>query len=172
MKSTFSEIKSLIDRLAAKINVPKEQLPTYGSSIGDGTPCIDIGVDGTVYFVVTERGTEFERWLPQTMDDLLYRVIEGATWSMASQYELKHRIKGQDNRRISFAYQEELLGILNKDWRFRAFEKHTEILKKYPFDDHASERVDYLLVLKSKGMEHYEAWALACEKYPLPYVNS
>jgi hypothetical protein len=168
MKSTFTEIQPLINLLAEQISIPGNQLPTYGSSIGDGTACIEIGVDGTVYYVVSERGSEFERWVPPSMDDLLYRVFKDATSASASQFELRNRIKGQDHRRIFFAEHERLIGVLNEDWQNRLNKSHQETLVRHPFDDLSGQRVDYFVELQSEGKSNDDAWKLACEKYPLP----
>lgn len=168
MKSTFAEIQSLANSLAARIKIPHNQLPTFGSSVGDGTPCIEIGTDGTVYYVITERGSEYERWVPSNMDDLLYRIFQGVTWSMAIQYELKNRIERQDSRRMSFDEHARLMGLLNRDWQSRLQKHYKDILDKHPFDDHSRERVDYVLTLQSSGDEYEKAWQVACEKYPLP----
>jgi hypothetical protein len=168
MKSTFAEIKFLVDQFASKINIPLDQLPTYGYSRDLGFPHIEIGSGGLVSYVAMERGQETYRYSPVEMDDLLYKIFEGATFSMALSYELKHRIKGQDFRRIYFTEHERLMGLLNKAWETRMHQHHQEVLNKHPFDDKARERVDYLSQLKSNGTQHNQAWELACEKYPLP----
>jgi len=138
MKSTFAEIQFNVDSLAVKINVAPDLFPTYGYSRDGGFPHIEIDNDGTVYFVIVERGHEFERWAPPTMDDLLYRIFKDATWSMAGDYELKHRIKGQDFRRINFAEHERLLSLVNKEWQIRLQKHHQDVLIKHPFDDNGS----------------------------------
>lgn len=46
------------------------------------------------------------------LDKLYYEIFKDITFSMAMQYELVHRQKGKDFRRILFAKAEELIGIM------------------------------------------------------------
>ena len=85
---------------------------------------------------------------------------------MAVEFELKNRIPEQDLRRIIFAKQEELLGQLNDSWKKRRHKEHQDILKYRPYDDNAILRIDYVIKLKSEGMNHQEAEKKAYEKFP------
>ncbi len=134
MKS-LTEIKNLVQDLASRINAPKNLLPTFSAPIGDATPNVEVGNSGLYHFVISERGTEYERKTTPDLDDLLYWIFSSVTFSMACDYELKHRIEGADSRRTIFARQQDLLGLLNKNWEARVREEHGSILKINPFDD-------------------------------------
>ena len=54
---------------------------------------------------------------------------------MAFDYERKHRIEGQDCRRIAFEKQLELMEILGYEYKQRAESEINEILKGHPFQD-------------------------------------
>lgn len=65
-----------------------------------------------------------------------------------------------------FAKQEELLGILHKDWEERERKEHQSILKVNPFDDLAGRRATYCRELRAKGLSESEIDTLVSEKYP------
>jgi hypothetical protein len=171
MKPSLADIKSLVDALAEKINAPQHLLPTYGQSVDGAHPHIEIDKNGQLYFVVVERGIELKRDFAVDMNDLLYRVFVGVTLSMACNFEAKHRIPDQDFRRLMFFKQEELLGILNTEWKLRNQKEHQWVLKYYPFDDNSDVRTKYSKSLTNNGVPASEAWEIACKKYPLPKAD-
>ncbi|SHI60926.1 Immunity protein 63 [Rubritalea squalenifaciens DSM 18772] len=97
----------------------------------DGTPHIEL-VGDEFHFVVTERGSEFERRRTRDADEILYWLFEGFTQGMATDYELKHRNESRDGREIWFPYQERLLANLNPEWGARKQEAHMRILRDHP----------------------------------------
>ena len=116
MKLTLEDIKTLVDKLAEKINVPQCHFPTYGYSNDGAQPHIEVDINGQLYYVIVERGEELRRDVALDTDDLLYRIFADITFSMAVDYEVNHRVKEEDFRRQMFAKQEELLGKLNDNW--------------------------------------------------------
>lgn len=168
MNPTLDDIKAMVDSLAGKINAPKQLLPTYGYSIDGAYPHIEVDRNGQLYYVIVERGQELKRDFAVDMDDLLYRIFADVTFSMAVNFELKHRIEGEDSRRQMFAKQEELLGMLSGNWKQRQANEHQSILRSHPFDDQANVRADYSKQLTDNGIPAMEAWAEACKQYPLP----
>ena len=134
MKPTLSQVKALVEQLAVKINAPEKLLPTYGNSIDDGHPYIEIE-SGILFYLAKERGIEVKRYVALDLDDLLYHIFKDIMFTMATNYELKNRIKGQDFRRILFAEQERLLGSLDKKWALKQHKEHESILADHPFDD-------------------------------------
>ena len=139
MKTSLTEVQKLIDKLAQQINVPQYLLPMYEIPL-EGT-YVELDKNGLLFYVATERGKENFRYLAKDLDDLLYKVFEGATLTMASNYESKHRIKGQDARRMMFNEQGRLLGVLNEKWTVRRVADVKQILTEHPFDDNAGVRV-------------------------------
>ena len=135
MKLTLDDIKAMVDALAKKINAPPYLLPTYGSTIDGAHPHIEIDGSDRLYYVVVERGQELKRDLAGDTNDLLYGIFAGITFSMACNFEAKHRIPNEDFRRQLFAKQEELLGMLNEEWRIRKQKEHREVLLTHPFED-------------------------------------
>jgi len=147
-------VRQRVQELSQTIGAPEGHV-VIGESHGDGTPNIEIlgdyefaiGVNGapvsrpaekSFAFVVNERGTELERRVTADLNELLYWIFDVITSSMASEFELHHRIEGKDSRRLWFAKQEELLALLNPEWRDRKRGYHMEILKEHPFMDRHS----------------------------------
>ncbi|HVW96308.1 MAG TPA: Imm63 family immunity protein [Mucilaginibacter sp.] len=168
MVPSLSEVKQLVNQLALKIQAPQFLLPTYGESLDNAHPYIEIDRSGLLFYLANERGQEVLRYIAKDIDDLLYNIFKDITFSMATKYELSNRVKGQDFRKILFAEQERLLSILSSDWQLRRHIDIKNILLNHPFDDFASIRVDYYKELVTHGKNQGNEWLLACEKYPLP----
>jgi hypothetical protein len=118
MNRKLSEIKSRVDQLAKIIEASPDVLPTYGYSNGDALPHVEADSAG-YYFVIAERGTEFERHLYLNTDEILYAIFENVTLRLAHKYESSHRIQGQDSRLIIREKQEELMTKLSPSWGYR-----------------------------------------------------
>ncbi len=159
-------IKEKVDELALIINAPRIYFPTYDVIKGDGTPCVQVDKAGFMYYVISERGNEYERKLTDNPDDLFYWIFEHITFDMASDYELNNRIADKDSRRIMFSKQEELLGQLNETWKGRIQAEHRNILESYPFDDLARLRATYYRELRQEGYSETAIEKIAYEKYP------
>jgi hypothetical protein len=128
------EIKSKIDELAKIIDATQAILPTYGYSDQTARPHVE--VDSTSYhFVIAEHGQEIERHTTFEIDELLYYVFQCVTFELACKYELEHRVKEQDFRRILFEHQEELLSKLSLAWGEQRNREHAQILQSHPFSD-------------------------------------
>jgi len=165
-KYSLADIKKKVNELALKINAPKNLLPTYNQIIGDATPCIEVDNNGYMYYVISERGEEYERKRTDKIDDLLYWIFASVTFSMSCKYELNNRIENKDCRRIMFAKQEELLGQLNETWREMERTKHQHILNSSTFDDLAGLRATFWGQLRKIGYSEIECKKLAYAKYP------
>jgi Immunity protein 63 len=164
---TLAEIEAEVERLAARVGASGYILPTYGRSEDGARPHIE--ADGRGYhYVVVERGQELERITTNDLDELLFHVFESVTFSLASKYELAHRIERQDFRRILFRRQIELLSVLDPRWGERAARGHEQTLRQHPFDDNASIRASLTKDYRDRGYAPEAAWRMACEKYPLP----
>ncbi|MFJ2990941.1 Imm63 family immunity protein [Collimonas sp. NPDC087041] len=129
---TFPEIQSLIYEYGAKINAPINLLRIFDSPQSDGTPYIKI-TDDSYFYIVEERGCEFERLQTDDLDVLCYWLMKNVVFNISIKYELEHRIESQDFRKILFFKQLQLFGCLNPKWlQIRQAEIY-EILKKSPY---------------------------------------
>lgn len=134
----MSDIASLTDlaqkfqTMVAGLDVELYYKSFHTTPQHDGSPHIEVA-DGKFQFVVTERGSEFERIGNLSADDVLYLLFEGITLHMATTYELKNRVPGIDGRSVWFPYQEGLMENLNSSWGERLREEHRRVLKNHPF---------------------------------------
>jgi hypothetical protein len=142
MMLTLSEIEARVNQLAQKIGAPQNILPTYGYSEQSARPHVEVSSVAYSY-VIAERGQELSRYETYDLDEIFYRIFADVTFELSIKYELAHRIKIQDSRRIHFQRQVELLSMLSPAWAERESQEHAEILKRYPFDDSASIRADF-----------------------------
>ena len=163
---TLTEIENIVNQLAERINAPTNLLPTYGYSTDFAHPHIEIDNLGLFNYVIIERGQEYNRKITSDLNDLLYWIFTSVTFSMACNYELKNRIEEKDCRRIMFEKQEELLGLLKKDWEEKERKEHQSILLNNPFDDLAGLRATYCEELRVKGLSESEIDKIAYKKYP------
>jgi len=166
IKYSLDDIKKIVVELALKIHAPTNLLPSYGQQTWDAHPYIEVDNLGFMFYIISERGQEYERKITEIIDDLLYWIFANVTFSMASDFELKNRIEDRDCRRIMFDKQEELLGLLSDNWRQKENAEHKSILKNHPFDDLAGIRATYFGQLRQQGLSETEISKLAYEKYP------
>ena len=131
---TLSEIEAEVNRRAAKVGATGYVLPTYGRTEDGARPHIESDSRG-YHYVVVERGQELRRDTTSDLDELLYQVFESVTFSLACDYEGRHRVAGQDSRRLLFARQLQLLSMLSPAWAEREARDHQRILQQHPFND-------------------------------------
>jgi len=113
--------------------------PTYLFSVAStashsGAPHVEINGD-EYHFVVTERGSEFERRKTKDIDELLYWFVSGDVSQLATDWELERRIENQDSRRLWFEREVELLQIIKPEWAKRKKHHQMSVLKEHPFND-------------------------------------
>lgn len=118
------------------------------------------------FFVVTERGTEFERRQTIDPDELLSWFVRGLTGDLAREWELNNRVPHQDSRRLWFRKHIELLNDINEAWAAAQENQYIQVLAKHPFDDAVSDRVNYFVELKQQGINEEESWRKALDKFP------
>lgn len=127
----MDEIRAEVDRRAAIIGAAPDDLPTYGDSDGDGRPHLEVRGQ-SLSWVVQERGTEHERRTTTDLGELLYWTFDAVTDSMASRWEVQHRIPYAGPRIIQYAWQLALLGRLDPAWRERRLREQIRILAEKP----------------------------------------
>ncbi len=100
----------------------------------DGSPHIEL-VDGKYNYVITERGSELERKVAQSEDELLYWLMDDVTTGIALQFELQNRIPSEDFRRQYFSKNVDLLTRLSSDWARRKKSEYHQVLSQNPYRD-------------------------------------
>ncbi len=124
--------------IGRKIRVPKEKYPTMIHSRDFAHPHIEYKFP-YYYFVVVEKGVEFERQRFFRLSDLMYRIFDGITFELASEYELKNRVENCDFRRVLFKCQTELMRKLSDKWAKKYEKKIEEVLAENPYNDNLKE---------------------------------
>lgn len=104
------------------------------SAAHDGSSHVEL-VGGAFHFVVTERGSEYERRETRDPDRVLYWLMSSIASDMALSYELRNRRPEEDFRRQYFAEQERLLRLLNPSWADEFKASTARILEEHPFVD-------------------------------------
>jgi Immunity protein 63 len=131
---SLSTIRRRVKALGAKIGATSDQTRVASQSDEFGTPHIEI--DGSQYhYIVSERGEIHKHKTTQSLDELLYWILDDATFDMATKYELTHRIPGQDSRRLWFQKQIELLQAIDPVWGERKRQEFERVLERHPFVD-------------------------------------
>jgi hypothetical protein len=75
--------------------------------------------------------TEIPSSTTKDIDELLYKIFADVTFTLSGDYELTHRVKNQDPRRIRFQHQIELLTILSPEWGKRKSQEYEKILQEH-----------------------------------------
>jgi len=130
-RSALASIRTMVKKYGSQIGVP--DIALLGTPRGDGSPYVE--VSDAYYFVVEERGVELERRKTDDLDELLYWIFDGVTFSISCDFELRNRKPGEDPRRQLFAKQEALLSQLSTRWSARKLDEHRAILTRHPFND-------------------------------------
>ncbi|WP_379968019.1 Imm63 family immunity protein [Epilithonimonas sp. UC225_85] len=125
----MQDLKNKMRLLADKIRTPHSLIPEVNESNDFAKPYIDMGMGDVFYYVIRERGVEYERILFRNESELLFRIFKDITFEMAIKYELNNRIEGQDFRILLFKKQEELIAKLNSEWAKTLKIEHNDYLK-------------------------------------------
>lgn len=131
---SINTLKSRYYAIAKKLNAPSKHVLFAMTPRDFGYPHIE--VHGSEYhYVITERGEELERRRTTDSDELLYWMTSGITRKMASDWELAHRVEGEDSRRLLFQRDIDLLSRINAGWAERKKAEYDEVLEANPYFD-------------------------------------
>lgn len=133
MKTT-SAIKSRYYSIARQLKAPAAHVHFATTPQHDGSPHIE-QKGGDFCYVVTERGTDYERRRTADTDELLFWLVSDLTWRVAIDYELRHRVPGKDVRRLLFKRHLELLARVKREWSQRKTAEYDLVLNEHPFCD-------------------------------------
>src|SRR5918997_1030850 len=113
-----STIRSRYYKVARRLGAPKHLVMFATQPRPDGGAYVEL--DGDAYaYVVWERGVELQRKVTHDPEEILYWLVSDLTFEMAMEYELDHRRKDQDSRRLLFEKNLELLAVANQTWSER-----------------------------------------------------
>ena len=87
------------------------------------------------HFLYTEKGQIKEHKELDTLDDVLWNVLDIVIFEIAMDFAMKNRVSGKDFRRILFAKEIELYSKFGKKFLSKKKKEVDEILKKNPYID-------------------------------------
>ena len=82
-----------------------------------------------------ERGNIYKKVTTQDLFEITYLCMVEDISDMASLYELKHRNKNQDTRRLSFAKELELFEQIGEQYYKYHKDRIEDIINKNPYED-------------------------------------
>jgi len=134
---TIDELQLEMDGIAARINAElyrrEVTIPTEEPTPGE--PWYEIE-DGKYYIKRRgERSGVVRSTLIENENEFLYKRTRLLIHRVASDWEIQHRQWGVDFRRMLFAKQLELFGLVNKQWQQRMSADFESILRQHPFND-------------------------------------
>lgn len=121
--------------------LPYSHYVTFDSPKEDGTPFVCIENDKYCY-IISERGNEIDKRKTDNYQLLLYWIACDISFSIASDYELKHREKNIDSRRLLFRTKLRLLKKIDPAFEERQRREILKILEKHPFTDGLPNNID------------------------------
>lgn len=103
----------------------------------------DNSLEGTYIFtendkyqiVFAEKGKIRTHEEFETVEDILWKVLDIILFEIAMDYAIKNRVKGKDFRRLFFAKEIELYKKFGKYFKNKKIIEINEILKENPFND-------------------------------------
>ncbi|WP_145251952.1 Imm63 family immunity protein [Aeoliella mucimassa] len=78
---------------------------------------------------------ELQRQTTADAEELLFWLVTDLTCAMATDWELRHRIEGEDFRRQQFRKHVELLSLVSEEWCQRQSQAYERILAEHSFRD-------------------------------------
>ena len=132
INEVYDKLKPLTDNdeVDSQLNVDFSNEKPHGL---EGTSCY-ADKDGYHYQYV-ERGSVQRHDITQSLFEVTYWVLEPQIFSMAVEYERKHRISNQDSRRIIFKKQIQYFEVMGNNYKHRVENDIINTLKDYPFQD-------------------------------------
>jgi immunity protein 63 of polymorphic toxin system len=128
MQRWIDIVRVRIEELAARIGAPERWLPDFGNATDHAQPFVRER-DGWLEWGVAERGNEYEVKRTRDIDELCYWALESIASSLSTQWELHHRVEGQDFRILMFAKRIELLAALDPRWAARSRAENAQLLR-------------------------------------------
>jgi len=135
---TLEEIKNYIFELGRKIGLDDDSklYPMFSRTSNVFNDGASIYVENSkYYYIIMERGQLNKLFESKDLEEVLYPLFESITFSLASDYELNHRIKNEDSRRLLWKKQLELLEKINRNFFVKCQIEIEKILKIAPFND-------------------------------------
>jgi hypothetical protein len=133
---SVTRLQSEFARLCKRIDPSFARIRFRTTPGHDGSTHVEIS-SREYHYIATERGQEIFHKRTKRKDELLYWLVSDVAWSLACDFELRHRVKGQSFRRLLFAKELEYLEKVKPEWAKAKREEIEAILREHPYDDEA-----------------------------------
>lgn len=163
---TTIEIVEKLNYYCDKINCDKSKLPNITGYFYNSETHLRINYDDSVSILYDDKDGVNEIFKTSNLDELLIKLFDGITMWMAIDEMVKKEIPDniKDQRKTWFKIQEDLFEKLNPDWAIIIKEKHRHLLG-IPTEEIKELRTKYSKQLELEGLDWWDAWVKACEKY-------
>lgn len=132
----LEEVKQRVYSLCEKIDldINSNLIPLFSESDHIFSEGASIYVSNSkYYYVIMERGKINKKYESENLDHILYPLFESITFSLACDYELKHRRDDEDSRKQIWEKQLKLLGKIDARFEKKCEEEIKSILEIAPY---------------------------------------
>lgn len=128
---TLEEMKKYILKMGDIISIREDSalLPMFSKTKDVFNEGASIYIDDKYHYIIMERGRMYQHYESTTLEDILYPLFKNITSSLAQKFEVKHRKKEEDFRKLMWEKQLELLGKIDEKFVDIRRREIDEILK-------------------------------------------
>lgn len=132
---TLDELKKYILKMSYRIavNENSDLLPLFSKTEDVYNEGASVYIDDKYHYVIMERGRVYKHYESDVLEDVLYPLFKNVTFSLAQEYEVHHRKKEEDFRKLMWEKQLELLGRIDEKFADMRKSEIEEILKIAPY---------------------------------------
>lgn len=98
--------------------------------------------DNAYHYRAFERGQCIEHRQSTSDDDVVNWILQGYIWGYSGDYELKHRERYTDSRRIAYEKSKQLFAFIGEPFEQINTNRINEILARFPYDDSPGRALD------------------------------
>jgi len=143
---TLDELQEEMSSIASQLNVP---LPKYNNSVTiptkDSKPSwgvwYEMGDGEYLEYVPKERAAGHHINAIEDENEFLFQLTTRLINRLARDWEKERRVRNVDSRRLMFAREIELFGLVNPEWQQRAAESIKTTLARAPYRDKTPARL-------------------------------
>lgn len=129
IRSQYAKIQSIAERM--QVYRPQNDIFHENTASEDGSYCFSD--QAGYHYRVIERGAVITDIVTEDLREITYLVLSNEIFWMAAEYEVKHRIEGQDFRRLLFETELILWNAIGEYYAKRALKKIKNTLQEAPF---------------------------------------
>lgn len=98
--------------------------------------------DNAYHYRAFERGQCIEHRESTFDDDVVNWILQAYIWGYSSDFELKHRVRYNDSRRIDYEKSKQLFALIGEPFKQINLNRINKILARFPYDDSPGRALD------------------------------